>query len=308
MPRTIIGVGAFGETVRKVQHALVDAGFDTKGTDGRYGADTTKATTAFQVQHGIQPTGIVDELTWQTLMHAPVPPVSQRSLQLTAGFEGHGFELAIGNFDGALITWGIIGFTLLNGEIQRIVLAVDAADPTLVPRAFGDRAGQLLALMRAARPEQTAFAEANTVMPGSGLAEPWKSGFAAFGALPAVQSEQMALVQTEYLDHAIHTARGLGLTSELALALCFDIHVQDGGIKDAAMASIQAQRTASMGEAQLLPIIARAVGNAARPAFAADVLSRKLTIATGQGTVHSTPYVLDNWGLRVDVEAEELTA
>ena len=35
--------------------------------------------------------------------------------------EGHGFTMVAGDFDGAGLTWGIIGFTLKHGEIQRIV-------------------------------------------------------------------------------------------------------------------------------------------------------------------------------------------
>lgn len=44
-------------------------------------------------------------------MDADIPAALDRSLQVTAAFEGHGFGMLQGNWDGAWLTWGIIGFT-----------------------------------------------------------------------------------------------------------------------------------------------------------------------------------------------------
>jgi hypothetical protein len=52
------------------------------------------------------------------VMNQRVPAVFDRSLQLTAAFEGHGFTKLEGNFDGAGLTWGIIGFTWSNNQLQ----------------------------------------------------------------------------------------------------------------------------------------------------------------------------------------------
>ena len=46
-------------------------------------------------------------------------------LQITADYKGTGFTLANGNFDGAGITWGIVGFTLSNGELSTMLRDVD---------------------------------------------------------------------------------------------------------------------------------------------------------------------------------------
>ena len=53
----------------------------------------------------------------------------------------------------------------------------------------------------------------------------------------------------------------------------------------------------SPSEVELRQIIANAVADASLPAFREDVRSRKMTIATGQGTVHGASYDLSNWGL-----------
>jgi hypothetical protein len=251
-------------------------------------------------------TGTVDDVTWGSLMAASVPAVAMRALQLTASFEGQGFTLAVGNFDGALLTWGIIGFTMQAGEVQNIILSINATNPEIVTSAFGEQAPALLAIMQDTPANQLAWANSITVN-GQSLAQPWLGMFAAFGSNPVVQAKQLELVNTQYMTPAIALATSYGLTSELALALCFDIKVQNGSVNPAAAALIAAQQTPATTEPQLLSIIANAVGQSARPAYVKDVLSRKVTIATGNGQIHGKNYVLENWGLEVDYQAAELT-
>jgi hypothetical protein len=252
------------------------------------------------------PTGTVDDVTWASLMQTNVPTVAIRSLQLTASIEGHGFTLAVGNFDGALLTWGIIGFTMQSGEVQQIVLSINASNPEIVTQAFGANSAQLLEIMQDTPANQLAWANSITLPSGS-LAQPWRGMFASFGSDPAVQAKQLALANTQYMVPAIQLAKSYGLMNELGLALCFDVQVQNGGINGPAAALITGQQTPATTEVQLLSIIANAVGHSARPAYVADVLSRKLAIAAGNGLVHGTNYVLVNWGLEVDYQAAELT-
>jgi len=305
--RTVFGVGAFGEIIKNMQGALTQAGFDSKGTDGFYGANTSSAVAAFQGAKAFPPTGILDDVSWQALMTVPLPSPGDRSLQLTASIEGHGFGLAVGNFDGALLTWGIIGFTLRSGELQSIVLAVNQSSPQIVQEAFGTYNAELLNLMRASVADQQSWAQQRT-LPNGGLAEPWKSMFAAFGSYAEVQQEQVKHVQTDYLSHAIQTAKKLGFSSELGLALCFDICVQNGSITSAAMNEISQKRTGATSEAEFRAIVANAVADASQPTWREDVRTRKLTIANGKGTVHGHDYLLENWGLSDQHPAAELAS
>jgi len=305
MARVLFGDGAIGDIIKQIQQALTTAGFSTNGVDGWYGNGTHNAVSSFETSQGAAPTGLVDDGLWPVLMTSPIPAVAQRALQLTASFEGHGFGLAQGNFDGALLTWGIIGFTMGSGEVQQIIFAVNSARPDIVQQEFGNHAAELLSVMGASRQTQTDWANAHTV-PGGNLAEPWKSMFAAFGSHPEVQAEQMKHVQTDYMVPAIQTAKDLGFTSELGLALCFDVHVQDGGINSAAMQQVEQNRTPDISEADLRVVVANAVADHARPAWIDDVRSRKLAIATGQGTVHGHLFVMQNCGLSGDIDAAEL--
>jgi peptidoglycan hydrolase-like protein with peptidoglycan-binding domain len=300
MARVLFAQGVRGEIVRSMQRRLTARGFDPKGIDGGYGTNTRTAVRAFQQQNGIQPTGEVSVPTWRKLMNTPVPPVRDRALQLIAAFEGHDFTLAQGNFDGAGITWGIIGFTLQGGELSRIILQIQDGHPALVRQAFGAKADQLVEIMRGPKTRQMAFANTISLGPNKArLAEPWRTGFRVFGELPAVQALQLELAVRDYFRPAKQTARALGLKTELGLALAFDCHVQNGGVSTAAREEIKRQLAQHPieREQERRVIVGNAVAKQSRPQFREDVRSRKLAMATGAGTVHGELFILRNWGL-----------
>lgn len=300
MARVLFAKGVHGEIVRKMQRQLTARGFDPKGIDGDYGENTRKAVRAFQRRNGLQPTGEVNPKTWRKLMGRPIPTVRDRSLQLTAAFEGHDFTLAQGNFDGAGITWGIIGFTLKHGELSKIVLEIQRRNPALVKEAFGAKADELLGILRGTKAQQLAFANAISIGADNvRLAEPWRSGFHKFGELGPVQALQLEIADRDYFRPAVKTARRLRLRTELGLALAFDIHVQNGGIAPRAHRQIKKHLAEHpiQRELELRVIVANAVAKHSLPQFREDVRSRKLTIAAGTGTVHGELFVLNNWGL-----------
>jgi peptidoglycan hydrolase-like protein with peptidoglycan-binding domain len=300
MPAILLAKGARGELVRKVQLGLTGQGFDPHGADGKYGKDTEAAVKAFQQANGLEPDdGKVRVSTWTKITGSPVPTTQERSLQVTAAFEGHGFTLAQGNWDGAGITWGIIGFTLKHGELSKIILTIHNQDPALVQQAFGDNTEELISVMTSPKAMQMQFANAISLgMTKTSIKEPWLSGFKAFGEIAEVQMLQLQLADQDYGQPALETATGLGLRSELGRALAFDIHVQNGGIKSSARQEIEAalEGTPTTTEQQLRVIIANAVADKSK-SFQEDVRARKLAIATGTGKVHGDTYVLSNWGL-----------
>lgn len=238
-PRLLFARGAHGERIRSMQRELTRLGFDTEGADGVFGGDTARAVQAFQTAHGIFPTGAVDLETWSALMQVPAPPVRDRALGVTAAIEGHGFTLALGNFDGAGVTWGIIGFTLRHGALPKLVLTTYERNPALVSSIFAERTNELIRIMRAPWGEQRLWADAVSLGKKKvRLAEPWHSCFAVLGEDSGVQKLQLDLVDEDYFQPALKTAAAQGLTTELGIALAFDTHVQNGGIKAAARTEI----------------------------------------------------------------------
>jgi hypothetical protein len=296
MSRELYGLGAHGGVVTSIQRALRSANFDTKGTDGVYGNNTAAAVKAFQGAKSLPVTGIVDDVTWREVMQLPIPGLDVRSLELTAAFEGHGYSLAQGNWDAAWLTWGIIGFTLKHGEIQKIILTIQRNQPELIRTAFGGNTDNLLQVMNASPRQQEAWAD--SISMGSRVTEPWRSAFSLLGQFPEVQEQQCRIAHDDYFVPATNTARTFNLHSELGLALCFDIHVQNGGVgADASLEIREAIAKGTLAEQDLRKIIANAVADNAKDRFKADVRQRKLAIAQGEGDVHGAHFVLKSWAL-----------
>jgi peptidoglycan hydrolase-like protein with peptidoglycan-binding domain len=299
MPKSLLGKGARGELVRKVQLALTDLGFDPEGADGTFGKNTEAAVKNFQQALALEPSGRVDLSTWTKLLGIQIPSTQERSLQVTAAFEGHGFTLAQGNWDGAGITWGIIGFTLKHGELSKIILKVFDENPALVQQSFGENTEELIHILNSPKAVQMQFADSISVgITKTTIKEPWRSDFKAFGEIAEVQALQLELVDKDYGQPAVETAKELGLKSELGRALAFDIQVQNGGIKTSARKEIEIvlEEAPITTEQELRVIVANAVADASA-SFKEDVRSRKLTVATGTGKVHGETFILSNWGL-----------
>lgn len=299
MTKLLLAKGAQGELVRRAQVKLAEAGTGVGTADGDYGDLTARAVAAFRRRNGLGRADQVDAPTWEALVGRPLPTVRDRALQVTAAFEGHGFTLVQGNYDGAWLTWGVIGFTLKHGELPLIVLEAHRRNPQLVGEAFGAKADELLAVMRA--PKERRLTWANSISLGASkakVAEPWKTSFRKFGELPAVQKIQVERVDVRFAS-AREVTRSLGLKTELGLALAFDIVVQNGSVTDAARAQIKRDVAAHPihKERELRTIVANAVADHSKAEYREDVRSRKLTLATGAGRVHGATYVVRNWGL-----------
>ncbi|MCI0409432.1 MAG: peptidoglycan-binding protein, partial [Acidobacteria bacterium] len=281
MSKILLGRGAKGELVRRLQQNLQRQGFDPGGIDGDFGEKITEAVSAFQGARNLPSSGDVDVTTWQHLMRVPIPPVRDRSLQVSADFEGHGFHLVQGNWDGAGLTWGIIGFTLKQGEIQKILLEIHGDRPDLFEQAFGNKVEDLLTLIEASRAEQMRWADSISRGPKKvRVAEPWRSAFRKLGEMEEVQRVQLRLADQDYFRPSLETAKEQDLNTELGIALAFDIHVQNGGIKPTAAEQIRKVLTQNpvSSELERRVIIAHAVADKARPEFREDVRSRKLTL------------------------------
>ena len=295
--------GAKGDLVSVLQRGLQAQGFDPGGVDGDFGGRTETAVRAFQGGAGRPVTGAVEAADWESVVGQPWPELFTRCLQLTARFEGHSYGKVVGNFDGAGLTWGVIGFTLQHGGLGSLVLEADAGEPRLLGDCFGEAAADELRsrLRDDSAAERLAWADSISVPPSKvQVAEPWRSGFLCLGEAPLPQELQRRKAREKYFDPAVVTAGRLGLTSDRGIALCFDVHVQNGGVKQASEQVYQqevAALPAGGTERDRRSILARLVADSSRPQFRADVLSRKSCIAVGTGAVHGEPFDLDSWAL-----------
>lgn len=292
---------------KRIQHDLLRQGFGSgdplRFADGDYGGRTQAAVQALQAARGLPVTGGVDAATWRELSTDPLPSLFERCLQVTAAFEAHGFGLAQGNFDGAGITWGVIGFTLSSREIQSILATAERQAPGTLARLMGPLAAQWLAITAQPLKEQIAWADAMSSGPGKqGLPAEWRQAFARLGDESGIKRIQLQRAYDRYFVPCAAAAAKLRLQSELGILLAFDVHVQNGGFKRDAIAQAAAL-PAAMPEAVRRGKFAEWVAQSARSPYRADVRSRKLTIARGRGSVHGAAYTLAAWGLGEEMAA-----
>lgn len=289
-----------GELIRKIQQILKREGFYDGILDGIYGNKSELALQNFQQEKQLPlRTGKIDDETWRSLMSSAAPDLKQRCLQVTADFEGTGFTKAVGNFDGAGLTWGIIGFTLSNGELGDILDEIRTAHADVFRAAFGSLTEQMINVLNSSAAEQMRFA--NRISVGSSkvkILDEWAEAFARLGSNPQVQEIQLQHT-TKFFDIARRDVARFNVKNEMGLALCFDIAVQNGGIDSTEATRIRRkiELTPPTTQQDLRIIIANVVAENSKPRFIEDVRKRKLTIATSRGTVHGAQYDLKTWGL-----------
>ena len=288
-----------GELIKKVQQALINRDLLHDIADGVFGGNTERAVQDFQQQNNLPSTGKVDDQTLQQLMASSAPDLKQRCLQITAEFEGTGFTKAVGNFDGAGITWGIIGFTLSNGELGAVLRDIRSKHPAVFTAAFGELESRIVEVLGSSHADQIHFA--NSISVGSSkmrIQDAWAKAFEKLGSDPGVQDIQLQRTE-RFFDIAVRDQQRFDVQNELGLALCFDIAVQNGGIDGTERARIKTKIDQNHPATQqdLRIIIANVVAENSRPQFIEDVRRRKLTIATAEGTVHGSRFAVKTWGL-----------
>lgn len=293
---------ASGTIITDVQTALNASGAPAIDVDGLFGNQTEGALSAFQAGKHLPVTGTVSDSTWTALFQTTEPPIFERCLQVTASFEGTRFNGVVGNFDGAGITWGIIGFTLLNGELGAVLAAVNAENPALIEQIFGSNAAEIMRMTGPATNASEKLAWANSISRGSqnlSVAEPWQTCFRNLGAQREVQKVQIDRARDVYWKKALEDARNLGCLEELDLLLMYDTAVQNGGMDAQSRRPMVEERFRSQSpatEQEKRRIIAEVVADTASPQWRKDVLDRKIAIATGEGSVHGGKYNLTDWG------------
>jgi hypothetical protein len=285
-----------GPIVQKIQARLNRAGFNAGAEDGVWGHSTVDALKAWQQAQGSEPTAVVDDPVWAGLVGGPLPDLPSRALQLTGVWEGTGYGGANGNFDGQGITWGVIGFTWANGELQGILNEIRGQYPAIFRASFGGLEAEIVSVLAQPRPVQMTWARGISRNSGNSIDSAWAAAFKALGDTPEVQSIENEHAQ-HYWNAGLPFAEDFGLQSEAGLALCFDIAVQNR-VTDDMIAEIQ-QRIGDQGmsEPDKMQIVAHVVADHANPTYYNDVLKRKLTFATGQGTVHGDLFDIGCWGI-----------
>jgi hypothetical protein len=316
--------GSKGDEVSLVQRQLQALGVYGGAIDGDFGGETEIAVRRFQRDRGLDADGIVGSGTWRALFpqtdDVPAPallnaPLELRCLALTGAFETNVpppgcFSCISGDFDGQGLSYGALQFNLGQGTLQTLLLGIDQRHPDVMEDIFDRQVHALRGMLSSGDlASQLAFAR-SIQTPNFRVHEPWRGMFVALGRTPACQEAQLEEA-TQSVRRARRLCERFGVTSPRALALMFDIIVQNGSISTTVAAQIdedirRIDRTldAAAQERERLCIVANRRAEAAHPRWVEDVRTRKLCIANGHGQVHGAFYDLEEqYGLALDQAA-----
>ncbi|HWP73139.1 MAG TPA: peptidoglycan-binding domain-containing protein [Methylomirabilota bacterium] len=303
--------GSKGPEVTRIQAQLRARGLYLGPADGDFGGGTESAVLAFQRAEGLVPDGLVGPETWSRLFgggEIPAPAITKealdyRSLALTGAFETDAavpecFAGLSGNFDGQGISFGALQWNLGQGSLQPLLRQMDTQHPAIVEEVFGPSTAELRAMLSAPLAEQLTWATSIQDPRRSVVNEPWRGRFKTLGRREEFQLIQTAAAHAMYQE-ALTWCGAYGVASERAVALLFDIRVQNGSISALTRTQIQQDFTRIPGtadpeaaEVARLRAIANRRAEAASPRWIEDVRARKLTIAEGIGTVHGLHFDL----------------
>lgn len=308
---TTYRLGSRGEEVRTVQERLRALELYLGPVDGVFGGGTAAAVRRFQASRRLEVDGAVGPATWQALVGDPpaseplsARPIAYRCLALTGAFEtGAGipdcFAGISGDFDGQGISLGVCQWNFGQGSVQPLLQEMLDGHAAEARAIFGDDLPVLAAALASPHADQMAFARSLQHPVRHFVYEPWRGMFRALGRTRAFQDIQVAHA-SRLFQAAGRLAAELGVGSERAVALLFDIVVQNGSISALVKARIQADVAALPAtlagdalEVEKLRIIANRRAEASNPIWVEDVRARKLCCANGGGAVHGIAYDLE---------------
>ncbi len=203
-----------------------------------------------------------------------------------------------GDFDGGGMSYGALQWNLGQGTLQPLLTELNRQKPAIVRQALGQQYPTLIDVLGERRPPQLAWAKSIQNLKTFQIREPWYSALKHLGAQYAFQKIQVEHAKARFQD-ALSLCETYRVYSERAVALMFDINVQNGGIDNSAHAKIEkdfralpAMSDPAQAEVARLRIIANRIAESSNPRWVEDIRRRKLTIANGEGKVHGLSYHL----------------
>lgn len=208
------------------------------------------------------------------------------------------FGNVMGDYDSQRFSMGILGW----GSLQPLLLEMDEKHPETLERVFGDLYPKLHSVLSGEPQARTEWVRSIHGSPFA-IVEPWKSLFRELGRTQEFQALMLKALGSHY-ERAIALARQYGFRSERAVALMYDIVIQNGTIParvkldyEASVEAFMAEKGRSPNEVERMVILANRRAYASRPEFRELVRERKLTIAQGTGTVNGIRYDLVEFGI-----------
>lgn len=148
----------YGHLVGRMQRSLNSSGHGAGAVDLDFGSTTAKALESWHKATGFDEPAALSLNEWRMLTGEDAPDLFDICAQVTAAFEGHGFDRIVGDFDGAVATWGYHGYTLRYGNLQNVLKLTEERAPGAMVEAFGEQKGAALQdMLRMDLPAQCAW-------------------------------------------------------------------------------------------------------------------------------------------------------
>lgn len=197
-----------------------------------------------------------------------------KCLTLTSTFEG-GWNAVAGNFDGQGLSFGPLQWNLGQGTLQPLLR--DMADGGLELKHCCGEAFQQACL----HGNIETFIQTHCLQDNGGVKPEWDRKLRALAVTRTARTLFVRAAEM-YFRKAELACKTLGFSSERAFALCFDIAVQNGGVRKKHLQLYHARLSPQLTEEwQKLKLLAQVVADCASPRWRQDVLSRKLALALG---------------------------
>lgn len=240
-----------------------------------------------------------------------VDQLTRRIVSLTVAFEqGSGspdefFGTVSGDFDGQTLSFGVLQWNLGSCSLQPLLQAYRRKDNDRFRALMEDGADFMEELLTASCDEAPTLARREMLDEEGKVQEPWISRFRALGREPVFQEVQIAHL-LPHVQKAYALADKFGFHSERAVALFFDILIQNGSIPQSVRAQYEQDKREAehslgrpLDEVERMALLAHRQAEAAEPKWVKIVRARKLTIACGAGSVNGISYNLDTLGIKL---------
>ena len=311
-------IGSRGEEVKLLQEKLKDLGNYNGPIDGIFGGGSDAAVRAFQRKKKLVADGIVGPNTWKALFDEKIKEpalkkyhLDYKCLALTGSFETgkaipECFAGLSGDFDGQGISFGALQWNFGQDSLQPLLKEMIKGHPGTIKRIFGTKYKVLNEVLSSDKDDLMSFALSIQHPVKNFLYEPWRGMFKSLGRAKEYQN-----IQVKYASGLFKAAQKLckeyKLWSERAVALMFDIKVQNGSISRRVRSQILSdfkdlRKNLSKNSLEIarMRIVANRRAEASYTRWIEDVRSRKLCIANGKGTVHGVDYDIgEQYGLRL---------
>ncbi len=316
----VFKIGSKDSEAIKIQERLKALGHYRGPIDGIFGGGTEAAVKAFQKDRGLKVDGQVGPITWKALFDEEIAepsiiakPMDYKCLALTGSFEtGKGipecFAGLSGDFDGQGMSFGVLQWNFGQDSLQPLLKDMINGHSEVMQSIFHESYGILLEALNSDKEEIMSFVRSIQHPVKHYIYEPWRGMFKSLGRTEEFQGLQLKYANGLYKS-ALKLCSEYGLWSERAVALMFDIKVQNGSISSLVKTRILndfKNLPADLSEEELevykMRIIANRRAEASNPRWVEDVRARKLCCANGGGVIHGINYDLEGqFGIRLEM-------